>query len=231
MSEEMRMIPLTQEFLQNKKINDKIWAYLQLHSYVGNDRNGQKHRFIYENIAFSYNDLFNRVKSYVESGNGKKFCCYNTFVQCLKELAKINLIEKGTILLSQQEYNVYYLNEVTPNKLIPVETLRNLVSAGETNSIKIFTYLLNKYTYKQTTNELYQFTQQELSKVIGYKSTSKIKPIEEILQDLRKLELIQYHFESKRTPSKNLAYYHILDSVCLTSSKWNTFQKPNIFKF
>lgn len=39
--EQKRMIPLTDEFIKNKKIRDRIWTYLQLHSYIGEDEEGR----------------------------------------------------------------------------------------------------------------------------------------------------------------------------------------------
>ena len=47
MAEQLRKIPLTAEFMQNKKVYDRVWGTLQLNSYIGNDIEGNKHRFIY----------------------------------------------------------------------------------------------------------------------------------------------------------------------------------------
>ena len=46
-----------------------------------------------------------------------------------------------------------------------------LLCVGNVNAVRLYIYLLNKYLWKQKTNESYFFTLDELAKAIGYEST------------------------------------------------------------
>ena len=55
--EELRIIPLTDEFMKNKSIYDKIWAFLQLNSYINKDCKRFVYAGIIENKSLMYSEI------------------------------------------------------------------------------------------------------------------------------------------------------------------------------
>ena len=227
-SEEFRLIPLTKEFLENKKIKDKIWTFLQLRSYIGKDKNGEEHRFIYKD--FSLNSLYQEALDKLgnqTSGNTKdKMCSYNTFSSCIKELKNINLIQEGEIDLKNKTYKVWYLNEVYPNKLIPKETLEYLYIVSNINVIKIYSWLYNAQTYKEDNKTKFTFTKELLAQKVGYTSTSYGKEIGFILESLQSYGLIEYHISNRITNTGKSARCYELDIVRLYRTNKKEYTEP-----
>lgn len=223
--EELRLIPLTKEFMENKKIKDKIWTFLQLRSYIGKDNQGEEHRFIYQD--FSLNSLYKEALEKLGNQNTKdKICSYNTFVNCIEELKRINLIKAGEINLNNRIYKVLYLNEVYPNKLIPKETLEYLYIVSNMNVIKIYSWLYNAQTYKTANNTNFTFTKELLAQKVGYTSTSYIKEIGYILEALKSYGLIEYHLSSRITNNGKSARCYVLDNVRLYRTNKEVYIPP-----
>lgn len=209
--EELRLIPLSKEFISNRNIIDKVWTYLQLNSYI-TEIEGEKKRYIIKRNPFSYNFLYNLINDKIKSENkNTEFCSYNTFVKSVKELENHKFIESGKLNIDNTEKDVFFLNEVIPNKLIPKETLDFLMVVSNINVIKIYAYLLNKSGFKEN----YTFSQKEIATVLGYseKSNVAIKKIGYILEALQSFGLIEYHYEMRITPKGTKTKYRILDKV------------------
>lgn len=210
--EEYRIIPLTENFMKNKNIYDKVWAYFQIHSYVGNDQNGIKHRFI-------YNNLTDNINLYKDICNDE--FCYNTFIKkyniFMKPEEGNDFISKGKIVdLYNNIIDVHYLKEdFSLYKMIPLETLEYLFNTSNSNVIKIYTYLLNCHSFSKLKNTNYKFTLGELSLSIGYTSRCYNKTITHILEHLNSIGLISYHLERLKVSNTTTTYYHILDNVSL----------------
>lgn len=217
MSQQLRKIPLTQEFLQNKRIYDRIWIYLQLNSYIGKDQEHKQHRFIYNDFK-SMLELYNRVNVKVydyKKHKEKNFFSYNTFVNSFDILEhQLHYITKGYIIDKRNILvDVYYLKEdFTPYKLIPIETLQFLMNSNINNIIKVYACLSNWYSFKAG----YRFSLEELSVAIGYTSKAKNTEIQEILYFLKNNGLIDFRHTKTTTPGGVATYYYILSDVNTT---------------
>lgn len=89
-------------------------------------------------------------------------------------------------------------------KIIDYYILKYLVTTKSHNSIKIYTYLLNKYDLWYGRDNMYSFTAGELLLALGYTESSARKGdltemVNMILKDLRKTGLIDYaeYFDGK----------------------------------
>lgn len=251
--EALRMIPLTDEFMKNKKIYDRIWGFIQDNSYIGKDETGLEHRFIYASSLDNMKDLYNAINTQVptrkKKGNEyiieyKNLFCYNTFRNSFnllfepteEELETLNednlpigYLIKGKI---KDNYNkvvdVFYIKEdMKPFKLIPQETLSYLMTVSNSNVIKIYSYLLNCFSYKSSTsNEKYRFTKEELTNAIGYSSKTYNWNIDFILESLESCGLISYHIEQVTISKTTKTYYYFLDNVSL--HRTNKKIKPTV---
>ena len=76
---------------------------------------------------------------------------------------------KESGLLSEDSENFYFpYNEAGKYKLVNYEMLSYLVNTRNSNAIKIYIYLLNKFQWKEN----YVFTLKELLIAIGYSENS-----------------------------------------------------------
>lgn len=215
-----RIIPLTMEFMKNKKVLDKIWGYLQINSYLGKDTEQKQHRFVYKFYCGSDLSMFEKIIINPLKANlltiDDKICCYNTFVNSFNILKQMKYIQDGQIVDNNKKIvDVYYLKEdFTPFKLIPLKTLEELQNFYCKNVIKVYTYLLNCYDFKKNTKEKYRFTLEELADAIGYTSKGYNQELENILALLKNNSFIDYHKE-KIEVNRTKTYNYFLDYVCL----------------
>lgn len=225
-----RIIPLTTEFMKNKKVLDLIWGYLQINSYIGKDPDQKQHRFVYKYYCGSDLSMYDKIIiNPLKYTTAEKICCYNTFVNSLNILKKLNYIQDGKILDNNKKVvDVYYLKEdFTPFKLIPYKTLQELQDLYCKNIIKVYTYLLNCYDFKRETQEKYRFTLGELADAVGYTSKGYNQELDNILALLKNNSFIDYHKE-KIEVNRTKTYNYFLDYVCIekvttTNTNNNTF--------
>lgn len=201
----LRRIPLENKFMV-KKINDILYGYLQTISYI--DKN--QVRFVYKS-EINFSNLERRF-----NGEFKRL----TLTRDFKYLLACGFITEGKVInLYNKEVDAYILpyDEKSIFKLIPLETLKFLVDTTNSNVIKIYTYLLNKFGYKGSE---YHFTDKELIiNCLGLKSTTNQRDydlVNNILNCLSNNELIKFTkysvtINNKPVPKKRLLqanYYY-----------------------
>lgn len=218
MAEQKRMIPLTKEFMQNKKVYDRVWGFLQLNSYIGYDIENHKHRFIYAKEISNFSDFHLKVNTTIYDYTTEKerdYFSYNTCKNCFELLKNMGYITKGTIIDRRHNIvEVYYLEEdFTPFKMIPYDLLEYLMNIKQLNTLKIYTTLLNWYSWYEYKPYTYTFTLEQLSNAIGYTSKHQNKNIDQTLKYFKSCNLISYHKEKIVNPVGQDYYNYFLDKV------------------
>lgn len=225
MSNEIRVLPLKDDFMKDKKVNDIIYGLFQSKSYLKENRIDS-----YDNIRYVYKDdiTLNSIKNYYDN-NEVKLRELNVSASSLKRLVKL-LKDIGYLkesIINNKE--VYILPHLTNNFIsVKTETLQYLVNTANRDVIKVYCYLKAKYNYKDN----YEFTEHELLNAIGYRSlsTENYNKIKDILVCLSNNGLIAYHIEQKEIHKSNgkkyNTFYHILDIVNDNYIILNTKLKP-----
>lgn len=186
---ELRRIPLEGEFMQ-KKINDIVYGYLQTISY----KDKEDKRFVYKD-AINYSEL---EKKFGYDDNGKPFLSRLKITRAINVLKAYGFVEEGKVVdLYNKKVPAFFLpyDETNPFQLIPNTTLKFLVDTSNSNVIKIYAYLLNKYLWKEKTKEKYIFSNKELILLLGMKSSTNQRDydmINNILTSLHNNGLIYY---------------------------------------
>lgn len=187
MSAETRIIPLTDEFMKDKKIYANIWAYLQTISYLSKD----KQRFVYK-AHFTLKEMHETIAI---KEKGKIIPSLSTVKNVWGLYKQLGFITEGQIEdLSGNNVEVYILSQdFSIFQPIPLQTLSFLVNVANSNVIKVYAYLLNKYKWKQKENKWYSFTIKELLSAIGYSyKNDNVKMMTDILEMLKAIKLIDY---------------------------------------
>ena len=112
-----------------------------------------------------------------------------------KLFKEIGLVKEGKIEdLSGNAVDVYILSQdFSIFQPIPLQTLSFLINVSNSNVIKVYAYLLNKYKWKQKENQWYSFTIKELLSAIGYSyKNDNVKMMTDILEMLKAIKLIDY---------------------------------------
>lgn len=154
--ESYKMIPTIGEFYNNK-VDDKIYTYLICLS-SGDSQNNT--------IIFKKDMPTNKEIAETLGMTARKV---NLAINQLKQLNLIKLNEKKEIVIIRQENF----------KLIPLNLLCYLAKLPK-NTVKIFTYLLNKYEWYKKHERNYNFTIKELIEATGRVATRKKEVYEEI---------------------------------------------------
>lgn len=183
-----RVIPLTKDFMGDKKTNDIVWGFLQIHSYKVNEK-----RIVYKSQAkpFDIYNYFMKDKEKTDNPVISEATIRNT----IKLYKIIGIITEEKIIDKYERLvDVYVLKQDFKRfQYIKTDTLKYLVDTANINVIKVYTYLLNKFIYKKNSNEKYSFTKKELCKSIGYSyRNDNISKINNILTCLKNNGLIEY---------------------------------------
>lgn len=192
--EEKRIIPLDKEFMCDKKTHDKVYAYLQLNSYLTKD----KKRFVYYTKETEVKSIHSAIVRKVISENGKEKddISLATVRNTIKLYKQIGLIYDDIITdLYGNNVKVMILSQnFTYFSLIPYDTLKFLVDTSNENVIKVYAYLLNKFQYKQKEKQQYIFNLKELCAAVGYSAKSEnTTTMRNILKSLQNNNLIKYN--------------------------------------
>lgn len=205
MSAETRIIPLTDEFMKDKKIYANMWAFLQTISYLSKD----KQRFVYK-THFTMKEMHETIAT---EEKGKLNPSLSTVKNVWKLFKEIGLVKEGKIEdLSGNAVDVYILSQdFEIFQPIPLQTLSFLINVSNSNVIKVYAYLLNKYKWKQKGKEWYSFTIKELLSAIGYSyKNENVKMMTDILEMLKAIQLIDYQISYYKQPNKPPIPMHIL---------------------
>ena len=201
--EQKRVIPFGEEFMKDKKVNDNIYAYFQIKSYLTKDRQ----RYVYKKDATA-----TAIQSYFEEKQLN--ISLSTVKRNIALFKKIKLItESKRVDEFGKEQSIYLLkDDFKFFAYVPLDTLTYLANTATENVIKIYAYLLNKYEFKAKTNDTYIFTKKELLEAIGYSTDNNrsYKIISDIILCLDNNGLIEYkeffvkNFEENPTPQIRL---------------------------
>ena len=200
--EQLRVIPMEENFMGDKKIYDTVWGFFQLNSYKNN--NGE--RFVYKTNETTPTNILRSIQKVVGyKPNGKEI--YNISLSTVKNniqiYKKLGLIWEGKTKDNyNREVDVYFLkSDFKKFQYINYETLRFLLNSTNGNTIKIYVYLLYKQEWKQKKNEQYVFTKKELGKVLGYSDNNNTNTmIDDILLNLKNnglIDWIEYYENNK----------------------------------
>lgn len=114
----------------------------------------------------------------------------------IKKLAEVGLIDEGieVIEMDGKEFNYpcyWFPYDYDENyQLVDIDVIRYLVNTRNTQCIRIYIYLLNKYKWKKD----YVFTLKELKSALGYADTTMTaySMIKDILASFSKEGIIKY---------------------------------------
>ena len=121
-----------------------------------------------------------------------------------------NLLELGLIKETDNNYELVILDADIAS-LIPVETLKILVSALNENAISIYVYLLNRFIANK--EQEFMFTKSQLKTMLGFSTNTRSNDyvIDGILTVLQKLGLIKVEIRNiLDEPSNEVKSYFYL---------------------
>lgn len=189
-----RQVPKVAEITSQKNYSDVLYGFLQTNSI--RDENSGK-RYVPKNLA---------KKVALAEALGISRQTVTTRYNKLIALGLIQDTAQGPVLIDIPANQAF---------LIPQETLRKLVNALNENSITTYVYLFNRYI--ANAEQPYEFTLTQLKSQcgLGIASSSNNYIINDILEVLKALGLIEYHYETKRHGDVTKTLY-ILDSIRYT---------------
>lgn len=134
----------------------------------------------------------------------------------------VRTVDNHLIKLIQKEYIAYDVDKkryiikdyLDRYQVLKNETLYFLLSTLRPNIVKIYAYLLNKYKWKQQTNEYYYFSINELLNLLGYKNvynTLERKAMKEVIDALCMLGAIVVKRVYKIVNGFYAPYYALLE--------------------
>lgn len=183
---DIRQIPTNERF-NKKTIDDLLYGYFQMMSYLGIDKEGNKVRFVYRN-HFTNEDLAATLDVSVSQARRK--------VKILKDagfIAEDQVWNAAKTELCKVFVLTEYSNEI---QYIQVDTLEKLVDTTNKNVIKVYAYLLGWHGFKKRSNSKFIFTKKQLIEYcFGMSSTTNqrdYKAINNILECLVLFGLIEY---------------------------------------
>ena len=135
----------------------------------------------------------------------------------INKLLDADLLKQEQIHMNGKDVLCYIIPQETKGRyqIIFDEMLYYLICTRNTDSIKIYLYLKNKYDWKKKTNECYSFTNAELLTAIGYANTYNNNAntrIQYILDSFMREGVIKWaeYYEinscGKPTPKKRLLF-------------------------
>lgn len=205
---EMRIFPIKDDFLGDKRLNDIIYGFLQANSFFDAR---QKKRYCWKadtNAA--------KIYKYFSEQETKSPASERTIRTIINLFGACGLLEEGTL----NGKKVYFLKDLEKGKYVYIktETLRFLVNTASSNVIKVYAFLKAKqrqhidFQY----SEPYRFSKSKLLEVLGYTSQNNgatLKMVGDILDSLQNNGLIRVHKEWVHTGNDNAAEYYALDDV------------------
>lgn len=183
-----RQMPKERTYMADTRFSDRVYAWLQVHSEKEGDvRWVHKSEASFETIAselkLSRQTVSKRMKALMEMG----LVIYN------KQLKRYELI-----LLE---------NDIA--MLIEKNTLREMMSAMNDNTINIYVYLLNRYLINE--EKPFDFTLEQVKMAIGLKlSKNNNYIITDILNVLQRQGGLEYDIQTRYDEDNYRTHYRIL---------------------
>lgn len=181
--EQIRVIPMKDELLTNKKVNDLVYGFYQSKSQLTNDR---MRYVLKKDCTLKAMEAFYSESSQAEIPLGKK-----TFAQTTKLLIQSGLLEQTKI-----NNRIAYIIPDQKERFVTIKlgTLEYLVATATVGVIKTYSYLKWRYSYKQSIDGSdYLFSYAEILSMLGYKDVDKketVKKAKHILDCLINNKLI-----------------------------------------
>lgn len=215
---EVRQFPTKESFLGEKKMDDRVYGYMQSNSYLTEE----KVRYCWKTEMSPAKILQGLGKNRVnedadaeEQESKNTLPCEKNIRDMIKILKTTNFIDDGTI----GKRKIYIINEIEIGNyvFIKTKTLKYLVDSANQNVIKVYAYLKYKWEIhkKGRFSEQYKFTSTELLNMLGYAASHKREydMIDNILNSLINEGLIKIHDYQVDMGSGRKTWYHFLDGV------------------
>lgn len=204
---EVRQFPTKEDFLGEKKMDDRVYGYLQANSYLTED--SVRYCWKINMSAKSIKDGLMRSKE------KRKVPSEDKIRNSLKLMKIANLISDGTI----NKRSAYILTPLVAGEyvFIKTDTLRFLANTCEENVIKVYAFLKQKYGIYETKKckEKYFFSENGLLEVLGYADN---KPrnhqlVRDIIDSLTNNGLIETHKYVREVGPGRMVMFYSLDKV------------------
>ena len=116
-----------------------------------------------------------------------------TITRKLDSLIAVGLVKEDTFIVDEHEYPCYTFPYDYDGvyKVINLDMLKYLVNTRNNHAIRIYLYLLNCSTMKES----YIFTYKEIKKALGYSENTDNDCIRYVLQSFHREGVIKYHKE------------------------------------
>ena len=175
-----RQVPKTKDIMANAKYCDILYCYFQNISTWDGIQGHPR--------VFSKRDKnFSKISEYLKISRQTVSKKFN------------NLVELGLIKENKDTYELIILEEDIAS-LIPINTLKILVSAFNENAISVYVYLLNRY-YATLMNgqQEFIFTKEQLKGILGFSTATRSNDyiIDGILTVLQKIGVIKVETRTK----------------------------------
>lgn len=175
-----RQVPKTKDIMANAKYCDILYCYFQNISTWDGIQGHPR--------VFSKRDKnFSKISEYLKISRQTVSKKFN------------NLVELGLIKENKDTYELIILEEDIAS-LIPINTLKILVSAFNENAISVYVYLLNRY-YATLINgqQEFIFTKEQLKGILGFSTATRSNDyiIDGILTVLQKIGVIKVETRTK----------------------------------
>lgn len=205
-----RVLPLDDHCIGNKGVDYKLFSILQSMSYINKEkvRYVPKQHPIHGSITRSaLLELYNKTPS-----QPNEVISLKTLGRKLTLIKAIGMVEETQVInISGEEVPGFILLENYKRfRLVPLETLKFLADTVNSDVIKTYVYLLDKYLWKQLTNEYYSFTLIEIAEEIGFTSgydgaTKKIRNCLHLLSCIDLIHHVEYYTTvGRETPSPRM---------------------------
>lgn len=207
---EMRTFPTKEEFSKDKKMRDKVYAYLQTNSYIYENEQKEKVRYCWKAEMTAP-----KILAAIGKAEGDDKLTLDMVKTSLQLFRAGELIKES----KYQGKKIYILPDWQPGDYVYVktDTLIYMVNECSQNAIKVYSFLKKKYQQhvdlKYT--EPYRFSKNKMLEVIGYgiNNQANYKRMDGILDSLINNKLIEIHQEWIMTGNDNKTQYYVLDKV------------------
>lgn len=216
---EVRQFPTKEDFMGEKKNNDRVYSYMQSRSYLLQEDN-KKVRYCWK-TDMSAKKIKEGLDGMMKEEPIKD---KNIVVTSLSEYKIRNIVKilEGAGVIKEDKLNnrsIYVLTDLTAGEYVFIKmgTLKYLINTSNGNVIKTYAFLKKKYEMhvKGKFEEPYRFTEDCLLKVLGYDESegTNHSMIQNILNCLKNNDLIDLHHQPVKVNGDRVVYYYSLDKV------------------
>lgn len=202
MMKETRVVSQEEEFMKEKRINDRVLSY------------------ILSNATQEWEELWIRksdcsapliAKTLNINDNNEKITEY-TVRNCIKSLIAIGVLSQSTKKINSRARPIYIVkqNNYKFYTIVDMSIIRLSLSLGSTNLLKIYSFLKCRYeSYKRGGKEfLLEVSIEKLAEAIGYSSYVETRAmVKDILDVLCRCDLISLKKETRKAHSNTYEVY------------------------